>query len=148
MWIQGRLENTRMVESIFKETRIDNLPNLQKVTTIQVQKVQRSSGRFMPTKSSSYYSHALHGQRKRILKGAREKKPITRKRAPFTCLQPVKSYRPGGSRRSLTELKEKKLPVKNLLCPISLISFRYDGERRTFLNKQKQRHCIPTKSVL
>ena len=85
--------------------------------------------------------------KERILKSAREKQQLTYKGNPL-CLIADLSAETLQARREwqdiFTVLKGKNLPPR-LLCP-ARISFKIDGEIKSFSNKQKLREFYSTKT--
>ena len=87
--------------------------------------------------------------KERILKAAREKHQVTYKESPM-CLIADLSAETLQARREwqdiFTVLKGKNLPPR-LLCP-ARISFKIDGEIKSFSDKQKLSEFSTTKPVL
>ena len=87
--------------------------------------------------------------KERILKSAREKQQLTYKGNPL-CLIADLSAETLQARREwqdiFTVLKGKNLPPR-LLCP-ARISFKIDGEIKSFSDKQKLREFSTTKPAL
>ena len=84
-----------------------------------------------------------------ILKAAREKQKITHKGIPIR-IAPGLSIETLQTRRELQDIlklmKEKNLQLR-LLCP-ARISFKYEGEIKSFTDKQKLREVSTIKPAL
>ena len=129
-----------------------NFPNKEKETVNQVQEAQRlpyrkSPRRNMPRHILITLTKTEH--KERILKAAREKPQVTYKGNPI-CLTADLSAETLQARREWQDivkvLKEKNLQSK-LPYP-ARISFKIDGEIKSFSDKQKLREFSTTKPAL
>ena len=118
----------------------------------QVQEVQRVTYRINPRRNMP--KHILIKLSKikykeKILKAAREKQQLTYKGIPIRLTADL-SEETLQARREWQDIF-KVMKAKNLqprlLCP-SRITFRFNGEIKTFTDKQKQREFSTTKPAL
>ena len=153
--IIGVLEKKRKMkgsEKIFEETIVENFPHMGKEIVTQIQEAQRVPYRINPRKNTP--RHILIKLTKikfkeKILKAAKEKQKITYKGMPIRLSADF-------SAETLQTRKEwqdilKVMKGKNLqprfLYP-ARISFRFDGEIKSFSDKQKLREFSTTKPAL
>ena len=145
-------EKKKGSEKIFEEIIVENFPNMGKEIVTQVQEVHRVPYRINPRRNTP--RHILIKLTKikfkeKILKAAREKQKITNKGIPIRLstdfstetLQARKEWQD-----ILKVMKEKNLQPR-LLYP-ARISFRFNGEIKSFSDKQKLREFSTTKPVL
>ena len=144
-------EEREETEKIFQEIIAENFPNMGKDSLTQIQEVQ------VPYKINPRRNTPRHilikltkiKDKEKILKAAREKKEITyngtliRLSADFSTetLQARREWHD-----ILNVMKGKNLQPR-LLCPARL-SFRFEGEIKTFSDKQKLREFSNTKPAL
>ena len=145
-------EKKKGYEKIFDEIIVDNFPNIEKEIVNQVQEAQRvpyriNSRRNKPRHILTKLTKTKH--KETILKAAREKQQITYKGNPL-CLTDDLSVETLQARRELQDIF-KVLKGKNLQ-PRSLyparISFKINGEIKSFSYKQKLREFSTTKPAL
>jgi len=125
---------------------------MEKKVLNQVHEVQRVPYRINPRRNTP--RHILIKlkkikHKKRMLKAAREKKQVTYKGNPI-CLTTDLSAETLQARREWQNIF-KVLKVKNLqskLVYLARISFKTDGEIKSFSDKQKLREFSTTKSAL
>ena len=138
---------------ILKRLLIDeNFPNMEKKVLNQVHEVQRVPYRVNPRRNTPRHiliklKNIKH--KKRMLKAAREKEQVTYKGNPI-CLTTDLSAETLQARREWQNIF-KILKVKNLqskLVYLARISFKTDGEIKSFSDKQKLRELSTTKSAL
>ena len=122
---------------------MENFPNMGKVIVTQVQEAQRVPYRINPRRNTPRYILIKLTKikfKEKIFKAAREKPKITYKGIPIR-LSADFSLETLQVRREwqdiLKVMKEKNLQPR-LLYP-ARISFRFDGEIKTFTDKQKLR---------
>ena len=123
-----------------------------KETVNQVQEEQRIPYRINPSRNTPRHiliklSKIKYGEK--ILKAAREKKQITHKGIPIRLTSDLSAETLQARREGqdiLKVMKEKNLQPR-LLYP-ARISFRFDGEIKTFTDKQKLREFSTTKPAL
>ena len=140
-------------EKIFEEIIVENFPNMEKEIANQVQEAQRVPYR----RNKECFSLGRHilikltktKHKERILKAAREKQQETYKGNPI-CLTADLSAETLQARREWQDifkvLKGKNLQPR-LLYP-ARISFKIDGEIKSFSDKQKLREFSHTKPDL
>ena len=137
---------------IFEEVVVENFPNLEKKIINQVQEVQRVPYRINPRRNRS--RHILikltkTEHKERILKAVREKQQLTYK-GNSKCLTADLSAETLQARREWQDifkvLKGENLQPR-LLYP-ARISFKTDGEIKSFSDKQKLREFRTTKRAL
>ena len=145
-------EKKKVYEKIFEEVIIENFPNMEKGMVNQVQEVQRVPYRINQRRSTPRHlliKVTMTKHKERILKAAREKQQVTYKGNPI-CLTADLSAETLQARREWQDifkiLKGKNLQPR-LLYP-ARISFKMDGEIKSFSNKQKLREFSTTKPAL
>ena len=118
----------------------------------QVQEVQRDPYRINPRRNTSRHILIKLSKIKyqeKILKAAREKQQITYKGIPIRLTADLSAETLQARRvwqDTFKVMKGKHLQPR-LLCP-ERISFRFDGEIKTFTDKQKLREFSTTKPAL
>ena len=139
-------------EKILEEIIVENFPKMGKETVTQVQETQRVPNSINPRQDTP--RHILIKLMKirhqgQILKAAREKQQITHKGIPIRIIADL-SIETLQTRREwqdiLKVMKEKNLQPR-LLYP-ERISFKYEGEIKSFVDKQKLREFSTTKPAL
>ena len=145
-------DKKKRYEKIFEEIIVENFPNMEKEIVNQVQEVQR-----VPYRINSRRNMLRHilitltkiKHKERILKSTREKQQVTYKGKPIRLTADL-------SAETLQARKEwqdifKVLKGTNLQSRLlyrARISFKTDGEIKSFSNKQKLREFSTTKSAL
>uniref|UniRef100_A0A9L0RFY6 L1 transposable element RRM domain-containing protein n=1 Tax=Equus caballus TaxID=9796 RepID=A0A9L0RFY6_HORSE len=144
-------EKEKGAESLFKEIMAENFPNLVREMDLQVTEANRSPNFInarRPTPRHIVVKLAKVNDKEKILGTARQKK-LTYKGTPIR-LSADFSAETLQARREwndiLQNLKDKNLQPR-ILYPVK-ISFKYDGEIKTFPDKQKLREFIATKPPL
>ena len=164
LWDNNKCTNIRIIgvpeeeekkkesEKIFVEIIVENFPNVGKEIFTQVQEAERDPYRINPRKNTPrnmLIKLTINKFKERILKAAKEKQKIAYKGIPIR-LSADFSVENLQARREwqdiLKVMKEKKLQPR-LLYPAG-ISFRFDGEVKSFSNKQKLREFSTTKPAL
>ena len=145
-------EREKGPEKIFEEIIDENFPNMGKEIATQVQEAQRVPYRKNPRRNTPTHiviNLAKIKDKEKLLKAAREKRQITYKGTP-TRLTADFSAETLQARREWHDIfkvmKGKKLQPR-LLYP-ARISFRFDGEIKSFTDKQKLREFSTTKPAL
>ena len=141
-------EKKKVYEKIFKEIIVENFPNMEKEIVNQVQEAQRvpyriNSRRNMPEHILIKLTKTKH--KERILKAAREKQRVIYKGNPIYLTADL-SAETLQSRREWQDKRDKsttKITVKSLR-----ISFKIDGEIKSFSDKQKLREFSTAKPAL
>ena len=141
-------EREKGTEKLFQEIIAKNFPNMGKESSTQIQEAQRVPYKVNPRRNT--LRHILIKltkikDKEKILKAAREKKQITYKGTPIR-LSADFSAETLQARREwhdiLNVMKGKNLQPR-LLYPARL-SFRFEGEIKTFTDKQKLREFSNT----
>ena len=139
-------------EKILEEIIVENFPKTGKEIITQVQETQRVPNRINPRRNTPRHiliklTKIKH--KEQILKAAREKQQITHKGIPIRITADL-SIETLQARREwqdiLKMMKENNLQPR-LLYP-ARISFKYEGEIKSFSDKQKLREFCPTKPAL
>ena len=138
-------------EKLLKEIIAENFPKMGKEIATQFQETQRVPSRTNPRRNTPRHIVKLTKieQKEQILKAAREKQQITHKGIP-TRITADLSIETLQARRELQDIlkvmKENNLQPR-LLYP-TRISFNYNGEIKSFTDKQKLREFSTTKPAL
>ena len=154
IWIIGVPEedNKKGHEKILEEIIAENFPKMGKEIASQVQETQRVPNRINPRQNTPRHiliklTKVKH--KEQILKEAREKQQITHKGIPIRITADL-SIETLQARREwqdiLGVMKENNLQPR-LLYP-ARISFRHEGELKSFTDKQKLREFSTTKPAL
>ena len=150
--IIGVEEREKGPEEIFEETIVENFPNMGKGIVSQVQQAQKVPGRINPRRNTERHiviKLMKIKDKDKILKAAREKQQISYKGIPIR-LSADFSTETLQARREwhdiFTVMTGKNLQPR-ILYPARL-SFRFDGEIKTFADKQKLREFSTTKPAL
>ena len=139
-------------KKIFKEVIAQNIPNMERESLTQIQEAEWVPYKINPRRNTP--RHILIKltkikDKEKILKAAREKKQITYKGTPIR-LSADFSTETLQARMEwhdiLNVMKGKNLQPR-LLYPVRL-SFRSEGEIKTFSDKQKLREFSNTKPAL
>ena len=142
----------RSTEKIFEEIIVDNFPNMGKEIVNQVLEAQRVPFRINPRRNTPRHILIKLSKikyKENILKAARKKQQITHKRIPIRLTADLSAETLQARREwqdILKVMKEKNLQPRLLYPP--RISFRFDGEIKTFTDKQKLREFSTTKPTL
>ena len=145
-------EKKKGTEKIFEEIILENFPNIGKEIVNQVLEAQRVPYRRNPRRNMPRHILIKLSKIKykgNILKAARKKQQITHKRIPIRLTSDLSAESLQARREwqdILKVMKEKNLQPR-LLYP-ARISFRFDGEIKTFTDKQKLREFSTTKPTL
>ena len=142
-------EKKKGYEKIFKEIIVENFPNMEKEIVNQVQEAQIVPYRINPRRNTP--RHILikltkTKNKERTLKAAREKQHITYKGNPI-CLTadlPAETLQARREWQDIFKVLKRKDLQPRLLYP-ARISFRIDGEIKSFSDKQKLREFSTTK---
>ena len=131
---------------------VENFPNMEKETVSQVQEAQRVPYRISPRKNMPRHILIKLTKTKlkeRKLKAAREKQQVAYEGSPI-CLTADLSAETLQARREWQDIF-KVLKGENLqprLLYSTRISFKIDGEIKSFSDKQKLREFSTTKPAL
>ncbi|VFV41583.1 Hypothetical predicted protein [Lynx pardinus] len=145
------------VKGLHEQIIVENFPNLGKDTDIKIQEAQRSPIRFNKNRPSTRhiivkftkYSSKERIMKVRILKAAREKKTVTYKESPVglsadfsaETLQVRKEW------QDIFNVLNQKNMQPRILYPARL-SFKIEGEIKSFPDKQKLKEFVTTKPAL
>ena len=139
-------------KKIFEEIIVENFPNMGKEIATQVQEAQRVQYRINPRRNTLRHiaiKLAKIKDKEKLLKASREKQQITYKGTPIRLTADF-SAETLQTRREwddiLKVMKGKNLQPR-LLYP-ARISFRFNGEIKSFTDKQKLREFSTTKPAL
>uniref|UniRef100_A0A8C9E9D9 L1 transposable element RRM domain-containing protein n=1 Tax=Phocoena sinus TaxID=42100 RepID=A0A8C9E9D9_PHOSS len=145
-------ERKKGTEKIFEEIIVENFPNMGKEIVNQVQEAQRVPYRINTRRNTPRHILIKLSKikyKESILKAAREKQQITHKGIPIRLTADLSAEILQARREwqdILKVMKEKSLQPR-LLYP-ARISFTFDGEIKTFTDKQKLREFSTTKPAL
>ena len=139
-------------EKISEEIIVENVPNMGKEIVNQVQKVQSVPYRINPRRKTPQYILIKLSKTKykeKILKAAREKQQITYKGIPIMLTVDLSAQNPQARRewQEIFKVMKGKNIQSRLLYPAS-ISFRFNGEIKIFIDKEKVREFSTTKPAL
>ena len=141
-----------MTENIFEEIIVENFPNMGKETVNLLQEAQRVPYRINPRRNMPRHILIKLSKikyKEKILKAVREKQQITYKGIPLRLTAHL-SAETLQARREFQDIfkvmKGENLQPR-LLYP-ARISLRFDGEFKTFTDKQTLREFITTKPAL
>ena len=139
-------------DKILEEIIVENFPKMEKEIATKVQQTQRVSNRINPRRNTPRHiliKLANIKYKEKILKTARGKQHITLKGIPIRITADL-SIETLQARRQwqdiLKVMKEKNLQPR-LLYP-ERISFKYEGEIKSFTDMQKLRKFSTTKPAL
>ena len=145
-------EKNKRYEKIFEEIIVENLPNMENEIVNQVQEVQRVPYRINPRRNMPRHiliklTKTKH--KERILKAARAKQQVTYKGNPIheNPDLPAETLQARKEWQDIFKVLKGKNLQPSLLYPAS-ISFKIDGEIKSFSDKQKLREFSTTKPAL
>ena len=147
--VPEREEREKGPEKIFEEIIVENFPNMGKEIATQVQEAQRVPYRINPRRNMPRHiviKVAKIKDKEKLLKAAREKQQITYKGTPIRVTADFSAETLQARREwhdILKVMKGKNLQTR-LLYP-ARISFRFDGEIKSFTDKQKLKEFNTTK---
>ena len=145
-------EREKGTEKIFQEIAAENFPNMGKESLTQIQEAQRVPYKINPRRNTP--RHILIKLTKikdneKILKAAREKKQITYKGTPLRLSAdfPTETLQARREWHDILNVMKGKNLQPRLLYP-SRLSFKFEGEIKSFTDKQKLRDFSNTKPAL
>ena len=145
-------EKKKGSEKIFEEIIVENFPNMGKEIVTQVQEAQRVPYKINPRKNIP--RHILIKLTKikfkeKILKATRAKQKVTQKGIPIRLSADfsVETRQARKEWQDILKVMEEKNLKPRLLYPAK-ISFRFNGEFKSFSDKQKVREFSTTKPAL
>uniref|UniRef100_A0A8C9CHK4 L1 transposable element RRM domain-containing protein n=1 Tax=Phocoena sinus TaxID=42100 RepID=A0A8C9CHK4_PHOSS len=145
-------EREKGPEKIFEEIIVENFPNMGKEKATQLQEAQGVLYRINPRRNTPrpiVIKLAKIKDKEKLLKAAREKRQITYKGTPMRLTADF-SAETLQVRRECHDIF-KVMKRKNLqprLLYQARISFRFDGEIKSFTDKEKLREFSTTKPAL
>ena len=147
-----RRSRKKGTEKIFEEIMVENFPNKGKEIVNQVQEAQRVPYRITPRRNTSRYILIKLSKikyKEKILKAATEKQQLTYKGIPIrlTADLSAETLRARREWQDILKVMKGKNLQPRLLYP-ARNSFRFDGELKTFTDKQKLREFSTTKPAL
>ena len=145
-------EKKKGSEKIFEEIIIENFPNMGKETATQVQEAQRVPYRINPRRNKPrniLIKLTNIKFKENILKAAREKQKLTYKGIPIRLSADFSTETLQARRewQDIFKVMKGKTLQPRLLYPTK-ISFRFDGEIKSFTDKQKLREFSISKPAL
>ena len=145
-------EKEKGYEKIFEEIIVENFTNMEKEIVDQVQETQKAPYRINPRRNMP--RHILMKltktkQKQRILKAAKEKQQVTYKGNPLhlTADLSAETLQARRERQDIFKVTKGKNLQPRLLY-LTRISFKIDGEIKSFSDKQKLREFSITKPAL
>ena len=145
-------EKKKGTEKLFEEIIVENCPNMGKEIVNQVQEAQRVPYKVNPRRNTPRHILIKLSKikyKEKILKAAREKQQIRYKGIPIrlTADLPADTLQARREWQDIFKvMKEKNLQARLLYA--ARISFRFNGEIKTFIDKQKLRELSTTKPAL
>ena len=145
-------EREKGPEKIFEEIIVEKFPNIGKEIATQVQEEQRVPYRINPRRNTPRHiaiKLAKIKDKKKLLKAAREKQQITHKGTPIRLTADFSAETLQARREwhdILKVMKGKNLQPRLLYSARN--SLRFDGEIKSFTDKQKLREFSTTKPAL
>ena len=145
-------EKKKGSEKIFEEIIVKNFPNMGKELVQQVQEAQRVPYRMNQKRNTLRHILIKLSEvkyKEKILKAAKEKQQITYKGIPIrlTTDLSAETLQARGEWQDIFKVMKGKNLKPRLLYP-ARISFGFDGEIKTFTDKQKLREFSTTKPAL
>ena len=148
--LQGcqKKKKEKEIEKIFQEVIAQNIPNMERESLTQIQEAEWVRYKINPrgnTPRDILIKLTKIKDKENILKAAREKKQVTYKGTPIRLLADFSAETLKGV-VWYKVMKGKNLQPR-LLYPARL-SFRFEGETKSFTDKQKLREFSNTKPAL
>ena len=145
-------EKKKGTEKIFEEITVENFPNMGKEIVNQVQEAQRVPYRITPRRNTPrqiLIKLSNIKYKEKILKSAKEKQQTTYKGIPIrlTADLSAETLQARMQRQDIFKVMKGKNLQPRFLYP-ARISFRFDGEIKTFTDQQKLREFSTTKPAL
>ena len=139
-------------EKILEEIIFENFPKMGKEIVTQVQETQRVPNRINPRQNTPRHiliklTKIKH--KEQILKAARERQQRTHKGIPIriTAGLSIETFQAGREWQEILKVMKEKNLQPRLLYP-ARISFIYEGEIKSFTDKQKLREFSTLKPAL
>ena len=164
LWDNTKCNNIRIIgipegeerekgpKKIFEEIIVENFPNMGKEIATQVQEAQEVPYRINPRRNMPRYmviKLAKIKDEEKLLKATREKRQITYKGTPIrlTANFSVETLQARREWHDIFKVMKGKNLQPRLLYP-ERISFIFDGEIKTFTDKEKLREFSSIKPTL
>ena len=146
------VEKERGLEEIFEQNVAENFPNLAKETSIRVQEAERTPPKVnenRPTPQHIIVQFANLRSKETILKVARGKRFLTYRGRNIRIMLDLstETWQAGKSWQAIFRTLSEKNMQPRILYPARL-SFRMDGETRSFQDQQKLKKYVTTKPAL
>ena len=150
--VPGKEETKKEYEKNFEKIIVENFPSKEKEIVNQVQEVQRVPYRISPRKNTPrniLIKLTKTKHKERILKAAREKQQLTYKGNPIhlTADLPAETLQARREWQDIFKILKGENIQTRLLYP-ERISFKTDGEIKSFSEKEKLREFSTTKPAL
>ena len=145
-------EKKKGSEKIFEEIVVENFPNMGKEIITQVQEAHRVPYRINPRRNTPRHiltKLTIIKFKEKILKATREEQKISYKGIPITLSADFSAETLQARRdwQDILKVMKKKNLQPRLRYPAK-ISFRSDGEIKSFSDKQKLREFSTTRPAL
>ena len=139
-------------EKILEEIIVENFQKMGKEIMSQVQETQRVSNRINPRQNTPrqiLIKLTKNKHKEQILKAAREKQQITHKGIPIriTADLSIETLEARREWQEILKVMKENNQQSRLLYP-ARISFKYEGEIRSFTDNRKLREFSTTKPAL
>ena len=146
------MEKERVLEEIFEQIVAENIPNLRNETSIHVQDAERTPPKFdhgKPTPRDIIAPFTNIRSKGTVLNAARAKRLLTYrgKNIRITSDLSTETWQARKGWQGIFKALSEKNMQPTILCPVRL-SFRIDGEIRTFQDWQKLKEFVTTKPAL
>ena len=145
-------EKNKGTEKLFEEIIVENFPYMRKEIVNQVQEMQRVPYMISPKRNTPRHILIKLSKikyKEKISKVARQKQQITYKGNPIRLTADLSAETLQARRewQNIFKVMKGKNLQPRLLYP-ARISFRFNGEIKTFADKQKLREISTTKPAL
>ena len=134
-------EKKKGYEKIFEEIIVEIFPNMEKEIVNQIQEVQRVPYRINPKRNTQRHlliklTKTKH--KERILKATKEKQQVTYKGNPIRLTADLSAETLQARRewQDIFKVLKGKKSTANLLLYLARISFKINGEIKSFSDKQ------------
>ena len=139
-------------EKLLEEIIAENFPKVGKKMVTQVQETQRVPNRINPRQNTPRHilvTLTKIKHKEQILKAAREKQRITHKGIPIriTAALSIETLQARREWQDILQVMKENNLQPRLLYP-ARISFRYEGEFKSFTDKQRLREFSTSKPAL
>ena len=150
MGIPEREEHEQGIENLPEEIMTKNFPNLKKEKVTQAQETQRILNKLDPKRPTSrniIIKITRLKDKERILKATREMQVVTHKGVPIKVIDfSTEMFQARREWHKIFKVMISKDLQPRLLYPTRL-SFKIEGEIRSFLDKKKPKDFVNTKTL-